>query len=116
MANVKQVIIAAEVNYCYYEDEEMARFMAFLQSPTCGLRVRFDPLGYYDLPDGGKMRTYQLGITGHEAVSDSWLDVFGKALARVSNPSNGPVLKWKDAENNTSWHEWKPDMALAASE
>lgn len=118
MANTKQVVIAAEVNYCYYEDEEMARFMAFLQSPTCGFHVQFGPRGYYNLPNpgGGKMATYQLGISGYEAVSDSWLDAFGKALARNSNPSNGPTLKWRDAENNLPWHMWKPDMALAASE
>lgn len=83
MSNVHRVLIQGRMPYDIVErlNEDGVRMFARLVSPTWGFKISYGKASYKPVPEtGGRYRYYEFTITGEEAVWESSIVEFCKAL------------------------------------
>lgn len=103
MANVKEVEIRATLPWDWASrlpDSESALFAGLFLNPVIGLQISQVDKGYVDNATGGRTSTFEVTITGQEALAFPMLDRLVAALATV-----GPVTEaWvRDVEDDSEW-------------
>jgi len=88
MANIKDIRVSARIPFHYYQDDELARKFAFMQSPTSGFSVSFAADGYDPNQFGGQTAMYRVSIRGHEAVRYERLESLVAAIWRIGGTIN----------------------------
>lgn len=77
MANIKNVSVFGTVPFNLNERESMCRRLAFLNTPTSGLRITYGGVPEYKPNShGGQTAFYEFILEGTEAVSIPWLQGF----------------------------------------
>jgi len=77
MANTKQITIHGHVPFHLHEHEGLCKKLAFMNSPTAGIRINYvGPTEHRKNDHGGKTAFYAFQLEGTEAVSTPWLQSF----------------------------------------
>jgi hypothetical protein len=77
MANTKQITIHGQVPFNLHEHEGLAKKLAFMNSPTAGIRINYvGPTEHRKNNHGGKTAFYAFQLEGTEAVHTKWLQAF----------------------------------------
>jgi len=103
MSNVKRVEIKGKAPYNLHENETLQPMLAFMAGPMSGLKIEWK--GFADsVPapppnSNGCIVCYNFELTGEEAVSYKWLDLFVDTL---NGMTGGEVTtnKVRDIEND----------------
>lgn len=104
MANTKAFDIQALVPFNLAEDDEMARLLGQMNTPTIGLKVTYgEKVAPWPNEYGGKTAVYRMFVKGVEAVADGWIDHLLDTIKRVGRLEVAFVM---DIDNNTGWENW----------
>ena len=104
MSNIKSVLIRGEAPFNLYEDESLARQLAFLAGPTSGISITWEDIARRPVPNesGGLTTMYRFNLQGQEAVRAEWLRAFTTSIVRLG----GRIDSWEvfDIEANGIGH------------
>ena len=77
MSNVKAVEITGTIPFSISQDKAIQPHLAFIAGPSCDLNLAYDFKGWYKPNDkGGRTFMYRFHLTGSEALSFSWFELF----------------------------------------
>lgn len=103
MANCKSIDITGSLPFNYYDTnihggygtvaEQMTRFIAFIVSPTSGLKIEWGKEVYEPNKHGGKTAMFDFRLNGVEAVSWGWLDEFKKTVKDLGGKINSETTR-----------------------
>jgi hypothetical protein len=99
MSNIKQVLVSGHVPFNLADHPNMARKLAFFNTPTSGLKIEYG--AQYEMRQnahGGQTAMYPFCVKGEEAVSASYIQSFIDDVYAIGGKVTGATVT--DIENN----------------
>ena len=86
MANTKKIFIKGSLPFNYYSlpHDGLSRCIAYLVSPTSGLKLTWGNCHFKPIPEtNGKLAIYDFTLEGKDSLSWAWLDNFKKLVIQA---------------------------------
>jgi hypothetical protein len=100
MSNVKEVQAEGYIPFNTSEDEEVTKFLGYLNSPSNGIRIEYTgKVNYVENNHGGKTAMYYFTITGEEGYREEFFTALANAFIRFGGDFK--YFRIRDVQNDT---------------